>query len=87
MKFKLFKSKQRKEEKKGISNQDIIPFVSPYDPFSLNHDPFAKYQDVNNAFKSKQLIAIDNHLKNPIYRLPSIDDISLPDISDDGNCK
>ncbi|TIA92750.1 hypothetical protein E3P99_00490 [Wallemia hederae] len=79
---KLSKSKSSKHSK-GISNTDIIPFLSPFDPFTYNHDPFAKLDD--NKYQLKQLPYKSNHLKTPLYKVPSLDDISLPDLSEKGD--
>ncbi|TIA73594.1 hypothetical protein E3P91_01370 [Wallemia ichthyophaga] len=79
---KFNKKRSNKKTKKGISNTDIIPHLSPFDPFTYNHDPFAKLDDSKQ--ERRQVQYKNNHLKNPIYKLPSIDDISLPDLSDKG---
>ncbi|EOR01367.1 hypothetical protein J056_004153 [Wallemia ichthyophaga EXF-994] len=62
---KFNKKRSNKKTKKGISNTDIIPHLSPKQ-------------------ERRQVQYKNNHLKNPIYKLPSIDDISLPDLSDKG---
>lgn len=79
---KLNKKYSQNKHTKGISNTDIIPYLSPFDPFTYNHDPFAKLDDSN--LHRKQVAYKTTHLKYPLYKLPSIDDISLPDLSDKG---